>query len=507
MAPGLTRAHRLCVGLAVALLLLLVGASRPNAATPDLSPSGWGPGTLVPITLGPGAVTGVLWTAYLVGGLAVLLGLRAGVGALRTWALPLGLGALALLTAPFGSGDHLNYLAYGRILVGGGNPWVESPIDWAGGADPVTSRVEAPWTTEPSVYGPFGALLHGLAALLGGDSLRQGVWVWQVLVVGAWLVVRWVLRRVLDPSAHGRVDVLWTLNPLVFGVGVLGAHIDLIAAALAVVAVGVVVARPGVVGAVLGGGVVALAGSTKFTYAVVGAGIVAAWWLVGLRGGGLVRRVVALGGGFVLVAGVLHAWAGPHVYDQLMRSRQAVSLATPWRPLLEWGRDVWGNEQTRVAISLGAAVLAVLLAWCLLRLSRPAARPWRDLLADGGTDAVAPPSDAVAPVALWVTACLSLAFSLAAPYSLPWYDLLVWAALPALLPGLVDLVALVRLTALSIAYVPGRVLGMTPQVEELTLGVRREVVPWVGVALWVLVIVAGVRSGSALRRGPRRAGT
>lgn len=506
MAPGLTRAHRLCVGLAVALLLL-VGASRPNAATPDLSPSGWGPGTLVPITLGPGAVTGVLWTAYLVGGLAVLLGLRAGVGALRTWALPLGLGALALLTAPFGSGDHLNYLAYGRILVGGGNPWVESPIDWAGGADPVTSRVEAPWTTEPSVYGPFGALLHGLAALLGGDSLRQGVWVWQVLVVGAWLVVRWVLRRVLDPSAHGRVDVLWTLNPLVFGVGVLGAHIDLIAAALAVVAVGVVVARPGVVGAVLGGGVVALAGSTKFTYAVVGAGIVAAWWLVGLRGGGLVRRVVALGGGFVLVAGVLHAWAGPHVYDQLMRSRQAVSLATPWRPLLEWGRDVWGNEQTRVAISLGAAVLAVLLAWCLLRLSRPAARPWRDLLADGGTDAVAPPSDAVAPVALWVTACLSLAFSLAAPYSLPWYDLLVWAALPALLPGLVDLVALVRLTALSIAYVPGRVLGMTPQVEELTLGVRREVVPWVGVALWVLVIVAGVRSGSALRRGPRRAGT
>ena len=506
MAPGLTRAHRLCVGLAVALLLL-VGASRPNAATPDLSPSGWGPGTLVPITLGPGVVTGVLWTAYLVGGLAVLLGLRAGVGALRTWALPLGLGALALLTAPFGSGDHLNYLAYGRILVGGGNPWVESPIDWAGGADPVTSRVEAPWTTEPSVYGPFGALLHGLAALLGGDSLRQGVWVWQVLVVGAWLVVRWVLRRVLDPSAHGRVDVLWTLNPLVFGVGVLGAHIDLIAAALAVVAVGVVVARPGVVGAVLGGGVVALAGSTKFTYAVVGAGIVAAWWLVGLRGGGLVRRVVALGGGFVLVAGVLHAWAGPHVYDQLMRSRQAVSLATPWRPLLEWGRDVWGNEQTRVAISLGAAVLAVLLAWCLLRLSRPAARPWRDLLADGGTDAVAPPSDAVAPVALWVTACLSLAFSLAAPYSLPWYDLLVWAALPALLPGLVDLVALVRLTALSIAYVPGRVLGMTPQVEELTLGVRREVVPWVGVALWVLVIVAGVRSGSALRRGPRRAGT
>ena len=119
---------------------------------------------------------------------------------------------------------------------------------------------------------------------------------------------------------------------------------------------------------------------------------------------------------------------------------------------------------------------------------------------------MAPPALGAA-VALWVTACLSLAFSLAAPYSLPWYDLLVWAALPALIPGLVDLVALVRLTALAVAYVPGRVLGMTPAIEDLTLGVRRGVVPWVGLLLWVVVIVAGVRSGSAPRRAPRRAGT
>ena len=372
MAPGLTGAYRLCVGLAVALLLV-VGASGPNAAMPDLAPRGWAPGTLLPFALGPGAVTGVLWAAYVIGGLAVFLGLRARVAALRSWALPVVLGGLALLTAPFGSADHVNYLAYGRILVGGGDPWVEAPIEWAGGTDPVTSRVEEPWTTEPSVYGPFGTLLHGLSALVGGDSLRQGVWVWQVLVVLAWLGVRWLLRRVLDPGTHGRVDVLWTLNPLVFGVGVLGAHIDIVAAALAVAAVAVVAVRPGLAGAALGGGFVALAGSTKFTYAVVGVGIVVAWWVVGQRSGGLLRRVVALCAGFVVVAGVLHLWAGPHVYDQLERSRRAVSLATPWRPLLEWARDLYGDAPTRFAISVAAAVLAVVLAWCLLRISRPAA--------------------------------------------------------------------------------------------------------------------------------------
>ncbi len=523
MAPGLTRADRLCVGVALGLLLL-VGLSAPNAAQPDLAPSGWVPGHLLPLELGPAAVTAALWTAYVVGALAVVLGLRGRVEALHTWLAPAAISLLALLTAPFGSADHVNYLAYGRILVGGGNPWVDAPISWAGGVDPVTSRVEEPWTTEPSVYGPFGTLLHGLSALVGGDSLRQGVWVWQVVVVLSWLAVRALLRAGLDAGLHGRVDVLWTLNPLVVGIGVLGAHIDVVATALALAAVVVAAARPDWRGAALGGALVALAGSTKFTYAVVGVGILAAWWVVGHRSTGLARLVGALVAGFVVVAGALHLWAGPQVYDQLLRSRQAVSLATPWRPLLEWGRDTWGNGPTRLFISVAAALLAVLLAWCLLRASRAAGRTPSDLLVDSGTDPVGvgrTPSDLLvdsgtdagsspalfASVALWVTACLALAYSLAAPYSLPWYDLLVWGALPAVLPGVVDLVAVVRLAALAVAYVPGRVLGLTPAVEDLTLGVRRGVVPWVGLVLWVVVIAAGLRCGSGPRPGPRRAGT
>lgn len=502
MAAGLTRGRALCVGASVALLLL-VGAAAPHAAMPDLAPRGWAPGQLVPVTLGPAAVTGVLWTAYLLGGVAVVLGLRLRPPPLRSWRWPGVLAGLALLTAPFGSADHVNYLAYGRILVGGGDPWLESPQAWAGGTDPVTSRVEEPWTTEPSVYGPFGTLLHGLSAVLGGDSLRQGVWVWQVLVVLAWLAVRWLLRRVLPADQHGRVDVLWTLNPLVLGLGVLGAHIDVVAAALVVASVAAAVWRSGWVGALLAGVGAALAGSTKVTYAVVAVAVLAAWWVVGRRGAVLARLGGALVGGFVVVAVGLHLWAGPHVFDQLVRSRQAVSLAMPWRPLLEWGRDTVGDETTRLAISIAAAVLAAVLAGCLLRLSRPAG--WDDI--DRSVDPApgGPGGTHVGVVALWVTACLGLAYSLAAPYSLPWYDLLVWCALPALVPGLVDLVALVRLVALALAYVPGRVLGMTPAVEDLTLGVRRGVVPWVGLALWLLVIAAGVRRGSWPRPAPPRA--
>ncbi|WP_392543869.1 hypothetical protein [Oryzobacter telluris] len=481
-----TTARRVLLTLSVGLLLL-VGLSAPNAAQPDLAPRGWAPGTLLPLALGPAAVTAVLWLAYLAGGAAVLLGLRQRAAALGSWAVPAGIGVLALLTAPFGSGDHVSYLAYGRILVTGGDPWVERPVDWGGGLDPVTSRVEAPWTEEPSVYGPFGTLLHGLSALLGGDHLRQGVWAWQVLVVLAWLAVRALLRRVLDDDAHGRIDVLWTLNPLVLGVGVLGAHIDVVAAALVVAAVAVLRWRADAVGTAAAGALVALAGSTKITYGVVAVGIVGAWWFTGTRGRALAQRTAALVVGLVVVGGALQAWAGPHVYDQLLRSRQAVSLATPWRPLLEWGRDMVGNAPTRLLISVAAALLAVALAACLVRLTRPAAA-----------------HDPVA-AALWLTACLGFAYSLAAPYSLPWYDLLVWCALPAVAAGPVDVLALLRLVALGLAYVPGRVLGMTPAVEDVTLGVRRGIVPWVGLALWVLVSVAGVRRGSWPRSGlPRR---
>ena len=163
------------------------------------------------------------------------------------------------------------------------------------------------------------------------------------------------------------------------------------------------------------------------------------------------------------------------------------------RLLLEGAGPAVGFGTLREWISVAAAVLAIVLAVCLLVASRPSAPrgSWR--------------SAGPAVVALWVTACLALAYSLAAAYSLPWYDLLVWAAIPAVASPVVDRVALARLTTLAVAYVPGRVVGMSAEVEHLTLVVRREVAPWVVLGLWLVVIGAGARSVWTPRRGPRRA--
>ena len=57
---------------------------------------------------------------------------------------------------------------------------------------------------------------------------------------------------------------------------------------------------------------------------------------------------------------------------------------------------------------------------------------------------------------------------------------------------------LARLTVLSLAYVPGRVVGMSATVERFTLDFRRDVAPWLNLAVLVAVIVLAAR-----RRSPR----
>ncbi|WP_147063657.1 hypothetical protein [Knoellia locipacati] len=456
-------------------LLLVVGLALPHAAAPDLGPRGWAPGTLLPVTLSPALVTAAMWTAYVLGAVGVLLAvLGRGTELPRSFVAALAVGAA--LTAPFGSGDHVSYAAYGRILALGDNPWLVSPVTWRGGSDPVVSAVEAPWTEEPSVYGPFATIVQGLTSLGGGDNLRQTVWLWQLVVIASWLAVRWCLRRVL-PGREGRIDALWTANPLVFSVGVLGAHVDLLATALAVGAVWAAHRYAGLGGAALAGTLAALAISSKFTYAVVLLALVVAF-----PARRLARSAVLLAAAAV-VAGGLHLWAGPHVYDQLGRSARAVSLATPWRWVFE---TLGGDLDARRTVSGLAALLAVGFALCLWRVVRPA---------HAGLGATA----------LTGVAVLTGAYALAAPYSLPWYDVVVWATLPAVVAGVADLVLLLRLWVMSMAYTPGRVLGMTPGVEDVTMTARTSVAPVALLVAWVWLVTSAVRGGSRRRpAGPPR---
>lgn len=479
------RADRDPLGLALLAaaigLLLLVGASGTSVAVPPLGPQGWAPPSL-PWRLGSWTVVALQTTGYVLGGLSLWRHVRRPTPLrLRWWQLAL-LAALVLLTAPFGTADHTNYAAYGRILVEGGDPWSVVPADWRGGADPVVDRVQDPWREATSVYGPVGTWLMGLAAWIGGEVARQVVWVWQVLVVAAWLGTRELLVRLGSPRPT--VDRWWTTNVLVLGAGVLGAHVDTLAVCAMAAALGLGLAhRPLLAGLATG-----LAASTKLTAGVVG---VALLWAVlarsrhahlpgEMRGGWRSRRsappALRLIGGTLLVLVPAHLLIGAHALRRITEAGGGISYAMPWRAVYTALDLATSEPVARTATTWLAAGGCVLLAIALWRLT------------DGLTELVA-------VRALFV---LTTAYSLGAGYVLPWYELPQWLATAVLL-GLLSaegwrrfrpllLLLIARSTVLALAYVPGRV-QLPDDVETVTLGFRFVASPLATLAVWVALAV------------------
>ena len=430
---------------------LLIGTSAvgPSAASPSLGPATALPPYALGVHPSSGLVTVLLVVAYLVGGTAVALGLwtvRHGAVVPRSWIVVAGcVAALAVLVPPLGSADHLSYAAYGRIAVQGGDPYVVPPVSWAGGLDPVTSAVEDPWTRTPSLYGPVATGLQALTSLVGGDSLRRTVWLWQLVCLASWLAVGVLLRR----RGGSRGAWLWLLNPVLLGLLLVGAHVDLLAVALGLGALVLLPRRPLLAGVLLGAAV-----GVKLTLLLFAPAILYALW----RNRSSWRPVLLGAAGAVLVLVPSYVAAGSHAFDQLGQARRFVSLATPWRLLV----DAYG---ARGLVLLVWPLVAVGLMVLLARAVGP--RP-------AGSDVT---SDAARAAVV-----LGAGYVLAAPYSLPWYDAIAWAPLALATTGL-DVLLLVRLVVLALAYVPGRVAGMSPQVHDLTLGYRREVAPWLGISL------------------------
>jgi hypothetical protein len=474
------------LGLAAVAGLLLLGAAAagPSAVSPALTAgSGWR-ATLPPWSLGlapaPGLITAVVDAGYLLGAAGVGLGLlaaRRGASVPRAavW-IACAAAVLAVLLPPIGSADHLSYAAYGRIAAGGGDPYVVPPASWAGGGDPVAGAVEPPWTTTPSVYGPVATAVQAGVSLAGADSVRATVWCWQLICLAGWLFVGLALiRHGRNGSAAGRAGWLWLLNPVLFGLLLLGAHVDLLAAAAGLAAVLLAGRRPVLAGALLGAAV-----GIKLTAVLIGPAVVWALWRRHRRGCWRPIGLGLLGSAAVLVPA--HLWAGAHVFDQLGRARRFVSLATPWRPLVDAVTEPLGNDTTRAAVVLATPVVVIGLAVLIWRAAGVSLRCNDSRLGDP----VAAASDAAGQVtrdAALGSVVLGAAYVLGAPYSLPWYDALAWFPLALVGSGALDAVLLARLTAYAVAYVPGRVIGSSQRVQDLTLGYRREVAPWIGLAL------------------------
>ena len=252
----------------------------------------------------------------------------------------------------------------------------------------------------------------------------------------------------------------------------------------------------------MAGVLVGLGFAVKVTIALVGLGLAVALILrLGWRWRRLWPPLAALGAGFAVTAGTAVAISGSAMLQQSSRASDMVSIGSPWRvirTIIDLG--VGGTAATDL-VKAGAIVLAVALAVLLVR-GLPGPATWRELRADAGRDPGWYPGVAFA---------LALAWLLAWPYVLPWYDAIGWALLPLVLlagpvaEGMAWLL-LARTAALGFGYLPAR---QTDAALPSGLGwlqpvVRHGVTPAILAAATAWLVVVTVRAGRP--GGPRRPG-
>jgi hypothetical protein len=431
---------------------------------------------------------------------------------------------------PFGSSDHLNYAAYGRIAATGHDPYTMTPAALARLGDPF-GRVVRQFQHSGSVYGTLATAGQTLASLIGGTSVRLTVFALSVLNVVAFaltgLLLHWLARG--DRARQFRAALLWTANPLLLQVLVAGEHVDsqavlFVVAALAVFSASRLAREPvagdaATVGRVPAGGLAAstaapaavagaligLGFAVKVTMCLAGAGIGAACvltFLVRRRPGRpqddrrLAEPLIAavwLAAGFAVTAAAALAVWGISALTPGLQAGSYVSNGSPWRTvrvLLNLGLGKAGAEDAvkAAAIVFGVYLLVRLLrsvsgwrnGWPVIGRSEPPAG--EDGLAGGG-------HVPVLNLVLWLTFAVAFAWLFSWPYVLPWYDAIGWALIAALPWSALDWLLLARTAALAFGYLTATGAVVPAGLTWLETVVRTGLTPVVLLACIVALIL------------------
>jgi hypothetical protein len=442
--PAPPRSARLCLWLAG----VAIGASLVTIVVVSLARQSWmGPPLPMP-RVGPpfqlaswhlslNTVAIALWLSAIAGG----LGLAAGLIAVRRGARPpirplLITAAIVVIVLtmlpPVGSTDSLDYMAFGRMMALGHSPYVMVPWDLIHMHDAVGKSIPWEWGKNTTPYGPAATVEEFVAAKLGGTSAARIVFWLKLANALAFGLVAYTADRLLrsDPAARLRAHLLWTINPLLIWQVIAAAHLDVLAAAAGML--GLIVAggwpkaavnaylRPGRV--LAGGALIGLAADVKITFVLFGLGL--AWAL---------RRTPALcvtaAGGMLAVLLPSYAWFGPPAITSVV-GRDDRTTADNFYQLFAHGKYDFLMQH----VDIVATILVVGLA--IVTLSRL-------------------PGRSAAPPAIFAALALSTAWLFVWQYQLPSYEAMVICLLILLPAGWLDWLVVTRLTAATIALMPG----------------------------------------------------
>jgi hypothetical protein len=417
------------IGAAI-LIMVAVSLIRGGWMRPPLAMPASGPPWELPVRhASADVVTYVLWFAAvsgLGGVLAGLVAVRRGARLSARLLLVAGLITVAVLTVlpPAGSTDPLDYATYGRLLALGHSPYVYTPHYLRHLHSAFARSIPVIWSHYVSVYGPLATMEQFLAAKLGGSSPAVIVFWLKLWNSAAFALVAVAIHRVLraDPAQRLRGHLLWTLNPLLLWDLVEGGHLDVLAAAAGLFGLLVLgkqseAERPALARVLAAGLLLGVAADLKINYALFGLG--AAW--------ALRRSPAALATAGAAALAVLvpsYAWFGMPAVKALLGRRNQASADNFYRIILP----------THHFLGFIAAVLVVAMAVLTLRRL--------------------PPGDPARPT-IRPTVALAAAWLFLWPYQLPWYDAMIICVLVLYPATRLDWLVLARLTAGTIANMPG----------------------------------------------------
>ena len=378
-----------------------------------------------------------LWLAAALGG----LGVAAGLVAVRRGSRPpvrLLIGTAAIVIAiltmlpPVGSTDSLDYMTFGRMVVLGHSPYVLVPGALARAHDAVAASIPSEWATVTTPYGPAATVEQFVAATLGGTSAARIVFWVKLANAAAFGAVGYAADRLLrsDPARRLRAHLLWTVNPLLIWQLIAAAHLDVLAAAAGLL--GLIIAggwpalpaaeHPQVGRLLAGGALVGLAADIKINFVLFGVGL--AW---SLRRSPAACAVAA----WAMLAVLLpsYAWFGPPAIRSLeYRGNRSTAdnfyqlfSSSPHSSLMQHVGEI------AAVLVIGAAIVA------LTHL----------------------PGRAATPPAIYAALALTTAWLFTWQYQLPSYEATVICLLILVPPCWLDWLVVGRLTAATIALMPG----------------------------------------------------
>jgi alpha-1,6-mannosyltransferase len=467
--------------VAATSLTLLAGFLGPSAVTLTLGPrNSYLPPWYVPaglVTPNEWFVSILIWAAIILGALGLWVGLRAMADGWKPkfkklFALGSVLSLLTICVPPMTSADVLMYAAYGRLQAIGRSPYEITPAEvFRGQFDPVLRWTERPWQDTPSVYGPITSWTQLLANKLGGENMHDIVFWLQVFSVVPFILAcaGVIMLAHGDPRRQGRAALLTIANPLLIWAVVAGAHNEALAVMFAVAGLLFMRKNPFIAGLGIG-----LAGCAKVSIGLWG---LAMLWAYRRKP----KKALLLCLGTAIPMGLAYVLWQPTAFFQALRNGGYVSVGSWANPVYSFLALFMTEYHAKVVIGVISYIGFIVIAWMLSRVVPWTAAPGLAKDADLKRDPLT--------IALRTALVLSVAWLITSMYTLSWYDLLAWMPLAVLAASKLDQIMVIRGTALSLAYVPGRAIDMGPALDFTATRMRDTVSPIIQMAMLLAVIL------------------